>query len=189
MVGKLEKENMRMENSNKIDKNFYFLKKNKMNEFIFLSLENIDDILTFSRVCKKGNEIYKKWKNEWYTLHTQITEDIDEFRCERETKIIGNREYVTAWYENGNKLYEKEYKDEKLEGKWIGWYKSGTIQYEKEFKNGKLEGKCIGWYERGDKQYEEKFKNGKKEGKWIYWWKNGHIEEYEYENGKIKRDI
>ena len=35
-----------------------------MNEFIFLSLENIDDILTFSQVCKKGNEIYK-----WYTIH------------------------------------------------------------------------------------------------------------------------
>ena len=76
-----------------------------MNEFIFLSLENIDDILTFSRICKKGNEIYKKWKNEWYTIHTQIIEDVTANGYKRETKIIGNRKYVTVWYENGNKWY------------------------------------------------------------------------------------
>ena len=69
-----------------------------MNEFIFLSLENIDDILTFSRVCKKGNEIYKKWKNEWYTIHTQIKEDVDEDGDKRKTKTVGNRKYITAWY-------------------------------------------------------------------------------------------
>ena len=134
-----------------------------MNEFIFLSLENIDDILTFSRVCKKGNEIYKKWKDEWYTIHTQIIEDVTANGYKRETKIIGNREYVTAWRGNGNKWYEEEYKDGKREGKWIWWWEGGNIEEEGEYKNGKEEGKWIGWYENGNKKYEEEYKDGKKQ--------------------------
>ena len=131
-----------------------------MNEFIFLSLENIDDIFTFSRVCKKGNEIYKKWKNEWYKLHTQIVENIDERGNKKETKIIGNRKYIIRWYKNSNK-YKEEYKDGKAEEKWFGWYPGGNKMYEKKYKNGKLDGKWIEWYENGKKSYEGEFKDGK----------------------------
>ena len=100
-----------------------------MNEFIFLSLENIDDILIFSQVCKKGNEIYKKWKNEWYTIHTKIIIDVNEDGDKRETKIIGNREYVIAFYSNNNKKYKVEYKNGKRKYV-IVWYKNGTIHDE-----------------------------------------------------------
>ena len=109
-----------------------------MNEFIFLSLENIDDILTFSQMCKKGNEIYKKWKNEWYTLHTQITKDIDENGNKIEIKTIGNREYITAWYKNSNKMCKRGYKNGKAEGKWIWWYDGGKKESEREYKDGNL---------------------------------------------------
>ena len=169
----------------KIDKNFYFFKKNKMNEFIFLSLENIDDILIFSQVCKKWNEIYKKWKNEWYTIHTQIVFSVDENGYKKETKIIGNRQYITVWYMGGNKKYEGEYKDGKEEGKWIGWYWNDTIQYEKEYEDGKEEGKWFGWYWNGNKMYEGEYKDGKKEGKWIGWHDDGVKEfEVEFKEGK-----
>ena len=132
-----------------------------MNEFIFLSLENIDDILTFSRVCKKGNEIYRKWKNEWYTIHTQITEDVDEDGNKRKIKNVGNREYVILWWKNGNKFYENEYKDGKREGKWIGWWEGGNKMYEGEYKDGKHEGKWIWWWEDGNKECEGEYKEGK----------------------------
>ena len=132
-----------------------------MNEFIFLSLENIDDILIFSQVCKKWNEIYKKWKNEWYTIHTQIVEDVNENGYKRKIKNVGNREYVILWWKNGNKFYENEYKNGKKEGKWIGWYENGNTLYEREYKDGKLEGKWIEWSRNGNKWSDEKYKDGK----------------------------
>ena len=118
-----------------------------MNElqFIFFSLENIDDILVFSQVCKKWNEIYKKFKNEWYTFHTKIVENEGN---EREIKIIGNRKYVTGLYQSGNKMYKQEYKDGKLEGKWIEYYENGNKKYEQEYKDGKL-GEWIFWHSDG----------------------------------------
>ena len=131
-----------------------------MNEFIFLSLENIDDILTFSRVCKKGNDIYKKWKDEWYNLHTQIVKN-NEFGYKIEIKIIGNRTYITTWYENGKKKEEGEYKDRELEGKWTMWWENGNKSYEGEYKNGKREGKWFGWGIDGTLQYGEEYKDGK----------------------------
>ena len=154
-----------------------------MNEFTFLSLENIDDILIFSRVCKKGNEIYRKWKNEWYTLHTQIVEDTDELAYKRKIKIIGNRTYVMTWYTGGFQRYLGEYKDGKKEGKWIAWHFPGSItQYEGEYKDDKKEGKWIFRYEDGDKNEEGEYKDGKKEGKWIGWhrgsYRGGHRGSY-----------
>ena len=132
-----------------------------MNEFIFLSLENVDDILTFSRVCKKGNEIYKKWKNEWYIIHTQIMEDTDEVGCKREIKNVGDRKYITVWYKNGNKKYKEEYKNGKEEGKWIDWYWGGEKGEEGKYKDGKREGKWIRWCASGEIWYEGEYKNGK----------------------------
>ena len=134
-----------------------------MNEFIFLSLENIDDILAFAQVCKKGNEIYKKWKNEWYTQHTQIVFSVDEFGYKREIKNVGNRKYVTGWWNSSHKWYEEEYKDGKKEGKWIWWWENGKKECEGQYKGGKREGKWIGWCGNGTTQRE--YKNGEPEGK------------------------
>ena len=157
-----------------------------MNEFIFLSLENIDDILIFSQVCKKWNEIYKKWKNEWYTLHTQITSFIDEHGDKQKTKIIGNRKYVMAWWENDNKMYEREFKDGKKEGKWFGWWEGGNKMYEREYKDGKAEEKWTMWYDNGEKMDEREYKDGKAEEKWFGWYPGGNkMYEKKYKNGKL----
>lgn len=37
---------------------------------------------------------------------------------------------ATAFYKNGNKKWEGEYKNGMLEGKWIFWNENGTIKYE-----------------------------------------------------------
>ena len=151
-----------------------------MNEFIFLSLKNVDDILTFSQVCKKGNEIYKKWKNEWYTIHTQIAEDVDGHGDKREIKIIGNRKYITSLYENGTTRYKIEYKNGKEEGKWILWYRNKNKKYEVEYKDGKKE-KVIWYFDNGNKWFEEKYNDGKFDErlKRLYWaYKDGKLDEW-----------
>ena len=61
--------------------------------------------------------------------------------------------------ENGNKLYEGDWKNGNPEGKRIKYYKNGNKEYEGDFKNGNAEGKGIKYYENGNKEYEGDFKN------------------------------
>ena len=114
--------------------------------------------------------IKKVKENIRMELHTQITYSIDEFGNKRETKIVGNRKYVMVLYECGNKQEEKEYKDGKREGKWIGWWENGNKWYEREYKDGKKEGKWIVWHSDGDKHYEEEYNDGESKGKLWYEW-------------------
>ena len=89
------------------------------------------------------------------------------------------------WWDNGNKFYEKEFKDGRIEGKWIVWYEGGTTRCEGEYKNGKEEGKHTEWYENGNTKEKGEYKDGKKEGKWIRWWESGTLQyEGEYKDGK-----
>ena len=59
-----------------------------------------------------------------------------------------------GYYENGNKCYEGDFKEDKWNGKGIGYYKNGNKGYEGEFKEGKANGKGIGYYKNGNKEYE-----------------------------------
>ena len=50
-----------------------------------------------------------------------------------------NKMIKEIWYwENGNKWYEYNLKNEKLNGKQYEWYEDGTLFYEGNFKNGEL---------------------------------------------------
>ena len=42
------------------------------------------------------------------------------------------------YYQNGNKLYEVEYRNGIQHGKAIGWYKNGNKAFEVEYQNGNL---------------------------------------------------
>ena len=44
----------------------------------------------------------------------------------------------TAWYENGQKNYEDNFKDGKLDGKKTTWHENGQIKSESNYKDGKL---------------------------------------------------
>ena len=52
---------------------------------------------------------------------------------------------MTEWYENGNKAYEKSYKNGNEDGTWTAWYKNGNKRYEESYKNGEKDGTWIGW--------------------------------------------
>jgi antitoxin component YwqK of YwqJK toxin-antitoxin module len=103
--------------------------------------------------------------------------------CEKEGKKQGK---AVAWYVNGGKQSEGEFKDGKQHGKWMGWYPNGNKSAETQFKDGLIHGKGATWYESGRKLGEVQFKNGKEHGQWTMWHENGQKKsESHYKDGKL----
>ena len=118
---------------------------------IMMKIENEDDLKSWYSINNKFKNIYEKYKEEWYGKYEPV-EDVDQAGNKRETKTIGNRKYIIAWYSSGYKIYEREYKNGKPEGKWTWWHMDGS------------------------KEIEQKYKNGKKCGIWKAWDVNGKLE-------------
>jgi hypothetical protein len=92
----------------------------------------------------------------------------------------------TSWHENGQKEGEANYKAGKADGKRTSWHENGQKLFERNIKDGKLDGKATSWHENGQKLFERNIKDGKLDGKWTSWYKNGQIdEEVNYKDGKL----
>jgi antitoxin component YwqK of YwqJK toxin-antitoxin module len=89
------------------------------------------------------------------------------------------------WYENGQNRSESNYKDGKLDGLSTWWYSNGKKEEERNYKDGDKDGLSTKWYENGQKKLGGNYKVGKKEGLWTWWYENGQKkEEAFYENGQ-----
>ena len=121
----------------------------------------------------------------------------------QETPFTG----VAAWkYENGQKKYERTFKDGKLDGPGTEWYENGQKAEEATFKDGKLVSASV-WKPNGEKcpvtnvvngtgisceyqdngQMEEEatYKDGKVDGLSTMWYENGQQEvESTWKDGK-----
>ena len=86
----------------------------------------------------------------------------------KDGEIISDKE----WYYNGNKEFEKSYKDGKPDGLWKEWYENGQKKYEGSFKDGFRNGFWTYWYENGQKEIEFSYKKIKPNGIWTYWDRN-----------------
>ena len=60
----------------------------------------------------------------------------------------------------------------KLTGECIGYYDNGEVMYIRNYKNGKLHGECVGYYDNGKVWYIYNYKHGKRHGEFIYYYKN-----------------
>ncbi|WP_416652719.1 toxin-antitoxin system YwqK family antitoxin [Candidatus Pseudothioglobus sp. Uisw_086] len=78
-------------------------------------------------------------------------------------------------HENNETKSEKNYKKNKLDGKWIMWYSNGQKKSEKNYKNNKLDGKWIEWYSNGEQSLEALYKSDKLDGNWSQWSRKGKI--------------
>jgi hypothetical protein len=100
--------------------------------------------------------------------------------------------YGRLYYNNGNKKYEGNFKNDKFEGKGTYYYENGKIKYDGEWVNDKFEGNGKEYYENG-KYYIGEFKLGLKNGKGIQYYKDGNIEYEGYwinnEFQQIKKNI
>ena len=75
--------------------------------------------------------------------------------------VTGKKEgQAKIYYENGNKLYTGEFKNNKKEGAGKYYYdETGNLMYEGEFKIDFKNGKGVSYHPNGVKSYEGKFKN------------------------------
>lgn len=97
---------------------------------------------------------------------------------------VGDR--MIDYYENGQKKWERSYKDRQLIGPVTWWYESGQKKKELHHKyGGKMHGPATWWYENGQKMRGKNYKDGKLDGLWIEWNENGQKkEETNYKDGK-----
>lgn len=92
-----------------------------------------------------------------------------------------NQERVNYW-ENGQKLSEVKYFNEKRDGSCKYWYKTGQLMSSGFYKNGKMYGPFISYYENGQIESHGAFyhtKSGlysRKDGIWKYYHENGQLE-------------
>ena len=63
----------------------------------------------------------------------------------------------------------------KQDGKWTSWYENGQKMEEKTFKDGERDGLFTGWYEDGQKNWEVTYTSGKKQGLGLYYTEDGQI--------------
>ena len=100
-----------------------------------------------------------------------------------ETPFTGRAE---GFYDNGQEMYEYNYKDGELDGRQTGWYENGQREQEENYKDGKEDGPYTGWHENGQKRMEVSFKDGDPDGLSTGWYKNGQKQrESRWKNGKL----
>jgi len=58
------------------------------------------------------------------------------------------------------------------EGQWLAWYRNGSKHYEENYKNGKRNGFSPVWYENGDVKAELNYIEGKMDGLQSFWYLN-----------------
>ena len=94
----------------------------------------------------------------------------------------GNIQGRVNYWENGQKLSEVQYFNEKRDGSCKYWYKTGQLMSSGLYKNGKMYGPFISYYENGQIQsqgnynYNESDVYSRKDGIWKYYYENGKIE-------------
>ena len=94
----------------------------------------------------------------------------------------GNIQGRVNYWENGQKLSEVQYFNEKRDGSCKYWYKTGQLMSSGLYKNGKMYGPFISYYENGQIQsqgnynYNESDIYSRKDGVWKYYYENGKIE-------------
>ena len=86
----------------------------------------------------------------------------------------------------GSQLTYIPNQDAPFTGKAVSFYSNGEKEWEGNYKDGKLEGFTKWWYENGQKGMEGNWRDGKKEGLWTDWYENGQKQvERNYKDGKL----
>ena len=93
---------------------------------------------------------------------------------------------AVGFYENGHKMLEQSFVDNRLEGLYKQWWRNGQFKYLFFYKEDKYEGTQKVFFENGKLREESIFSNGKPEGLQRVWNENGElISNYTIRNNKL----
>ncbi len=101
----------------------------------------------------------------------------------------GNKAHNISYHENGKKMAEGDFVNQKKVGKWEYYSDLDEKLVSKEnYKDGELNGNTLTYYIDEGKPFELiEYKNGKKNGKWIKYFMDGSImTETTYVNNKLE---
>ena len=77
------------------------------------------------------------------------------------SQIDKNLEVETGWYDNGQKMFQRSYKNEKADGKWTNWWENGQKHGQGTYKDSNKNGDFTLWHYYEQKKGEGIFKDGK----------------------------
>ena len=132
-----------------------------IDSLIFLFDDYRDTIVTINKKTKLQNSISLMPK--LYGLLYQIDNSNEDFylsEYNENNSYINDNRLQTLYYENGQKMSEVKYLDNRLDGKYLSWYETGELKCEIDYENGERQGLTIEYYKNGGKKNESKYHNG-----------------------------
>ena len=96
-----------------------------------------------------------------------------------------NSYHEITFYDNGQKQYDIEYKNNKIDGLARYWDIDGNLVNEVNYVNNKFHGKWIDYYSNGNILHIINYHYGQKHGEEIWYYLSGNIKSkvlYEYDN-------
>lgn len=94
-----------------------------------------------------------------------------------------NLQIRKEYYENGQLMEQKCYRNDKLEGESKVWYTDGQLAEHQFYKNGKLDGKRRWLFATGIICIQTFFRDGEREGERKCWSQDGRVQSHEFYKG------
>jgi len=121
-------------------------------QLVFLEFENGHDMLNFSEINRKCNQIFRQ--------HIKIEKNEKEYGMK---KHQGQLHGISRKWRNDGKLwYEDNCYQHQLHGIYREWHKNGQLRYEINYYQDQLHGICRAWYQNGKLHYELNYHCGTK---------------------------
>jgi TonB family protein len=128
-------------------------------------------------------KIVKKAKEE-YLVQDYYPNKIPQMTGTFTSKRCKNKEgKFTYYHENGKKLSEGVFHNNKPVGEWSGWHDNGLIESKRKYNEvGLATGFWQEWYPDGTVKDEGNYINGKKQDEWKWYFENGQVSSREIYN-------
>jgi len=149
-------------------------------QLVFLELDHGYDMLNFSEISHKSNQIFHQQIKIIYRPATKYKYQMEYMENNHHQKHGISR----GWHNNGKSWYKHNYVQDQKHGISRGWDSDGQLWYEKNYYHDQLHGICREWHENGQLYYEHNYYHDQLHGICREWYENGQLYfEHNYDHG------